>query len=67
VLTQLPRQRASQIGQLLPHRWQAPPKLQVYGKAQPLRCGQFGLAGRIGFRKIKSEKKKAVSNQRNYI
>ena len=29
VLTRLPTQRASQIGQLLPHRWQAPPQLQV--------------------------------------
>jgi transposase len=29
VLTRLPTQRASQIGQLLPHRWQAPPQLRV--------------------------------------
>ena len=29
VLTRLPTQRASQIEQLLPHRWQAPPQLQV--------------------------------------
>lgn len=29
VLTRLPTQRASQIGELLPHRWQAPPQLQV--------------------------------------
>lgn len=29
VLTRLPTQRASQIGQLLPHRWQAPPQLRL--------------------------------------